>query len=149
MLMAEDRVNDLAREWKAVPDPDKPASESKVPFTDISNKTASDDQQAVVVKTFPEAGTPDVDHNITEIKVTFNKDMKDKSWSWCTTGKDAFPEINGKPYYMNDKQTCVLPVHLKARMKYAIWINTTTYKNFRDANGNPSIPYLLEFKTKQ
>ena len=41
----------------------------------------------VVVKTVPEAGATDVDPAITEIKVTFSKDMADKSWSWSTAAK--------------------------------------------------------------
>ena len=28
--------------------------------------------------------------------------------------------MSGKPHYLDDKRTCVLPVHLKAGMTYAI-----------------------------
>lgn len=46
----------------------------------------------VVVKTVPEAGAKDVDPKLTEIKVTFSKDMTDKSWSWSTLTKESFPK---------------------------------------------------------
>ena len=46
----------------------------------------------VVVKTVPEAGKDGVDPSITEIKVTYSKDMKDETWSWSTWGKDTYPQ---------------------------------------------------------
>ncbi|HEY2784094.1 MAG TPA: Ig-like domain-containing protein [Fimbriiglobus sp.] len=39
----------------------------------------------VVVKTVPVAGADDVDPKRTEVRVTFSKDMQDKSWSWSTS----------------------------------------------------------------
>ena len=102
----------------------------------------------VVVKTFPQAGASDVDPNVTEIKVTFSKDMADKTWSWSTASQDTFPETNGSPHYENDKRTCVLSVKLMSGTVYAIWINSENFKNFKDATGKPAVPYLLVFKTK-
>jgi len=103
---------------------------------------------AVVVKTFPEAGSHDVDPKMTEIKVTFSKEMMDGTWSWSTASKDSFPKINGKPKYLADKKTCVLPVQLEAGKTYAIWVNTGKFVNFKDADGKSAVPYLLVFKTK-
>jgi hypothetical protein len=102
----------------------------------------------VVVKALPEAGSDAVDPAITEIKVTYSKDMKDRSWSWSTWGSDTFPPTTGKPHYLDDKRTCVLPVHLKAGKTYAIWLNSENFGNFKDADGNTAVPYLLVFKTK-
>lgn len=67
----------------------------------------------VVVKTFPEAGADEVDPKLTEIKVTFSKNMQDDSWSWSTHSKESFPKTDGKPKYLADKRTCVLPVKLE------------------------------------
>src|SRR4051812_7830280 len=59
---------------------------------------------AVVVKTVPEAGDTKVDaRTIKEIRVTFSKDMGDKSWSWSQISKDSFPQTTGKPRYDTDK----------------------------------------------
>lgn len=102
----------------------------------------------VVVKTLPEAGTDQVDASLTAIKVTFSKEMKDGSWSWSTVSKDSFPEISGKPHYLADKRTCVLPVRLKPGTTYAIWVNGEKFGNFKDASGQPAVPYLLVFKTR-
>jgi RNA polymerase sigma-70 factor (ECF subfamily) len=102
----------------------------------------------VVVKTVPEAGVSDVDPNTKEIQVTFSQPMQDGSWSWSTASKDSFPQTTGKPSYKGDRRTAVLPVKLLPGRTYAIWLNSQRFRNFRGANGEPAVPYLLVFKTK-
>jgi RNA polymerase sigma-70 factor (ECF subfamily) len=111
---------------------------------DISVVTA----RPVVVKTIPEAGTSEVDPKLTEIKVTFSKDMLDASWSWVQLSKESFPNLDGKPKYLKDKRTCVLPVKLEPGHTYALWINDDRFDNFKDADGRSAVPYLLVFRTK-
>jgi len=101
-----------------------------------------------VVKTVPEAGAGDVDPNLSEIKVTFSKDMRDASWSWVMHSKESFPKMDGKPKYLADKRTAVLPVKLEPGKTYAIWINAAKLGNFKDTAGRSAVPYLLVFKTK-
>ena len=103
----------------------------------------------VVVKTVPEAGSADVDPKTTEIKVTFSKDMTDNSWSWVQLSDESFPKTDGKPKYLADKRTCVLPVKLEAGKTYAIWVNTEKFENFKDTDGRSAVPYLLVFRTKK
>jgi RNA polymerase sigma-70 factor (ECF subfamily) len=104
----------------------------------------------VVVKTIPEAGTGDVDPKLTEIKVTFSKDMQDGTWSWAMISEASFPKLDGKPKYLADKRTAVLPVKLEPGKTYAIWVNSgEKFNNFKDAAGRPAVPYLLVFKTKK
>jgi hypothetical protein len=103
----------------------------------------------VVVKTVPAAGAEDVDPKTTEIKVTFSKDMEDDTWSWTTLSKESFPKVTGKPKYLKDKRTCVLPVKLEAGKTYAVWVNSEKFENFKDADGKSAVPYLLVFKTKK
>ena len=103
----------------------------------------------VVVKTFPEAGADEVDPKLTEIKVTFSKNMQDDSWSWSTHSKESFPKTDGKPKYLADKRTCVLPVKLEPGKTYAIWVNSKKFGNFKDSEGQSGVPYLLVFRTKK
>ena len=103
----------------------------------------------VVVKTVPEAGSTGVDAKLTEIEVTFSKEMQDASWSWSTVSEETFPGIDGKPKYLADKKTCVLPVKLEAGKSYAVWVNSEKYGNFKDADGRSGVPYLLVFTTKK
>lgn len=102
----------------------------------------------VVIKTIPEAGSDDVDASATEIRVTFSKPMQDGSWSWSTASDKSFPETTGKPKYADDKRTCILPVKLEPGRTYAIWLNSQKFRNFKDSDGQPAVPYLLVFKTK-
>ncbi len=102
----------------------------------------------VVVKTFPESGASEVAPGEVEIKVTYSKPMKDGSWSWSTAWENSSPESIGKPKYMDDHRTCVMKVKLEPGKTYAFWLNSSNFKNFRDEEGHPAVPYLLIFKTK-
>jgi RNA polymerase sigma-70 factor (ECF subfamily) len=103
----------------------------------------------VVVKTVPEAGSTDADPALTEIRVTFSKDMEDGTWSWSTVSKDSFPATSGRPRYEEDKRTCVLSVKLAPGKTYGIWVNSQRFRNFKDADGRAAVPYLLVFRTKK
>ena len=101
-----------------------------------------------VVKTVPQAGAANVDPNLTEIRVTFSKGMRDGNWSWATVTKESFPKITVKPKYEKDKRTCVIGVKLERGKTYGIWVNSAKFKNFKDPQLRPAIPYLLIFRTK-
>ncbi|MGE3312640.1 MAG: HEAT repeat domain-containing protein [Limisphaerales bacterium] len=106
-----------------------------------------DEAPPVVVKSFPVAGSSDVDPGLSEISVTFSKTMIDGSWSWATWKQESFPEMSGKPRYQDDRRTCVLPVKLKPESFYAVWINSEKFRNFKDTRQLPAVPYLLTFST--
>jgi serine/threonine protein kinase len=102
-----------------------------------------------VIKTVPECGDVVVDaEKTTEIKVTFSKDMADKSWSWCQLSAESYPQTVGRPHYLEDKRTCVMNVKLEPHKVYAIWLNCEKFTSFQDADGHPAIPYLLVFQTR-
>jgi hypothetical protein len=98
----------------------------------------------VVVKTVPQAGDAKVDPSLSQIKVTFSKKMMDKSWSWA--GADE-AWVKGKPHYLADGKTCVLPVKLEPGKTYAVWANSPSFGNFKDRQGRSSLPYFLVFRT--
>lgn len=102
-----------------------------------------------VVKTAPQSGDMAVDAAMTkQISVTFSKEMTDGSWSWTQISKESFPQIVGKPKYLEDRKTCVAEVRLEPRKTYVIWINSQKYGGFKDMDGKPAVPYLLVFQTK-
>jgi hypothetical protein len=104
---------------------------------------------ASVVKTVPQSGDTTVDAaTTTRIKVTFSEEMMDGTWSWSQVSKDSFPQIIGKPKYLEDKKTCVIDVKLEPKKTYVIWVNTQKFVNFKDTDGNPAVPYLLVFQTR-
>ncbi len=69
--------------------------------------------------------------------------MLDKTWSWCYKDKDKFPQTTGQPYYTENSTKNVLPVRLVPNKEYIIWINTESFKNFKDKAGNPAEPYNI------
>jgi len=104
-----------------------------------------------VVKTIPQCGETSVDPRLSELSVTFSKDMKvtGHCWSWCAMRDDSFPALAGEPKYLADNRTCVLSVALEPEKTYAIWVNTDEYHSFQDPGGHTAVPYLLVFKTAQ
>lgn len=74
----------------------------------------------VVVKTVPESGAGDVDPKLTEIKVSFSKQMQAGAWSWAIVADENFPKLAGQPSCLPDQRTCVLPVKLGPGRTYAL-----------------------------
>jgi RNA polymerase sigma factor (sigma-70 family) len=107
------------------------------------------DALPVVVKTVPAAGAEDVDPATKEVSVTFSKKMADKSWTWAQDlGRGAaLPSGDNKPAFDKDQKTCSLAVKLEPNTTYAVWLNGGNFMSFVDADGNPSLPYLLVFRT--
>jgi RNA polymerase sigma-70 factor (ECF subfamily) len=102
-----------------------------------------------VVKTIPEAGSANVDPSLTEIRVTFSKDMMtERMWSVCQISKETFPQV-GDIHYASDKRTCVVPVKLEPGKTYVLWFNRGQFNSFRDTRNNPSVPYMLVFETRK
>jgi len=102
----------------------------------------------VVIKCVPESGSADVDAGLTEIRVTFSKEMRPAAWSWAMINRESYPGSSEASKYLEDKRTCVLPVKLQAGKTYAVWINSDKLQNFKDSKGMVAVPYLLVFKTR-
>jgi hypothetical protein len=103
-----------------------------------------------VIKTVPQAGDAAVDPALKEITVTFSKDMMtNRMWAVCQISKDTFPTTAGQIHYLSDQRTCVVPVKLESGKTYVLWFNRGQYNSFRDTDNNPSVPYLLVFKTRE
>jgi len=104
----------------------------------------------VVVKTVPMSGDTEVDAaKVTEIRVTFSKEMKDKSWSWSEiSAESALPIKAEEVKYDADGKTCIARVKLEPGKTYVSWINSEKFGNFKDKDGRPAVPYLLVFETK-
>jgi hypothetical protein len=102
-----------------------------------------------VVSTVPQTEALDVDPALTEMSVTFNKDMMTKDqWSWVMESRDTFPTVTGQASF-KDSRTCVLPVKLEPGKTYRVWINSQKNTGFRDVNNTPAAPFLLVFQTKK
>jgi len=114
----------------------------------VAEEITLDKARPVVIKSVPESGSAAVDPSITEIRVTFSKEMQPGGWSWGMIDKETYPGTSEAPKYLDDKRTCVLPVKLQPGKTYAVWINTEKLQNFKDVKGQIALPYLLVFKTR-
>jgi len=126
-----------------------PAMTSAIWFTTSGTRQAStrDTQAPRIVSIKPPIGAQDVSPGLTELRVTFNVPMQ-AGFSW-TGGGPQFPTIpdGKKPFWMEDRKTCVLPVALNPNTSYRLGLNSPSFKNFRSAQGVPLAPVVYTFKT--
>jgi hypothetical protein len=122
----------------------EPASKS----SDLGADTTLDELPPVIIRTFPVAGTREVEPGVTEIRATFNKDMTEGSWSWSTAWEDSTPAMLDQPRFESDHRTCVIKVKLEQGRTYAWWLNSERFHNFKDRSGRAAVPYLLILQTK-
>jgi hypothetical protein len=104
------------------------------------------DLPPVVVRSVPESGSREVPADLKEVRVTFSKEMRDRSWSWCNAGRFQGPPLSNV-HYDADHRTIVATAKLEPGKEYAVWLNTAGCNNFHDAAGHPAVPYLLTFQT--
>jgi len=100
-----------------------------------------------IVATSPLVGAKDVDPVITEITVTFDRDMAG-GFSWTGGGPEFPPSREDKKVQWREKRTCFLPVKLEAGHYYRVGINSKSHRNFRSAAGVPASPSAIYFTTR-
>jgi hypothetical protein len=111
-----------------------------------AGKTAID-APPVVVKTVPAAGSADLPAELTDIQVTFSKEMSARSYSWCRADGFDTPNLTDI-HFLDGHRTVAAKAKLEPGRTYAVWVNWESYQNFKDAQGHPAVPYLLVFQTK-
>jgi hypothetical protein len=108
-------------------------------------RSAPPDGPPTVIEATPDHGDTDVDPGLTEIRVTFDRDMAVGSHSWVG-GDPMFPKLQGKPTW-DGKRTAVLPVELQPNHTYWLSINNQQHNSFRSVDGVPAEPYPISFTT--
>jgi hypothetical protein len=99
-----------------------------------------------VVSMVPVNGAKDVDPGLTEIRVTFDRPMKDGSWAVVGGGPHC-PETTGRPSYDSKRTTWSVPVTLKPEWDYEFYLNRGQYDSFRSEEGVPLEPVHVSFTT--
>ena len=89
----------------------------------------------MVVETAPESGSTDADPKLTDIEVTFSKEMMAETWSWSTVSEDTIPEID--PWADGQE----FSVHRKPGQK-DVWMQMPS-KNIAFGSGCPVRGYSL------
>ncbi len=100
-----------------------------------------------LIEATPAAGSTDIDPKLTEIRVTFDRDMSE-GMSW-TGGGDTFPKLpdGAKAKWSKDGRTCTLPVKLEPDHEYKLGLNSLSHNNFQSKWGVPLKPMLYTFRT--
>ena len=100
---------------------------------------------AKVIETVPENGQQDVNPRLRQIRIRFDQDMNRQGYSVCGSGP-TFPKTIGKARWIN-KRTFVMPVRLEPNHDYELYVNSQSYKNFKNLRGQPAIVYPVKFRT--
>jgi len=106
------------------------------------------DLPPVVIDVVPKLGAANVDPGLREIRITFSKKMTDRSWSLTEGSKYAIPRVRGEIHYDRAQRTCVIPVELEPGKTYVWGVNSERFRNFKDTDGRPALPYLIVFRTR-
>jgi len=101
-----------------------------------------------VVSMTPANGAGDVDPKLTEIRVVFDRPMRDGGWAFVGGGAH-FPEVKGKPSYDRARRVLTLPIALKPDWSYEFWLNRGRFDSFRSAEGVPLRSVHVTFRTRK
>jgi RNA polymerase sigma-70 factor (ECF subfamily) len=111
-----------------------------------SEEVSFQDLPPVVVQTIPKSGATDVDPSLSEIRVTFSKEMRPRTWAIIEAPPAAYPDHLGDVRYLSGKKTWVIEVKLSPGKTYGIWLNQWEgISEFKDLVGRLAVPYLLVF----
>jgi hypothetical protein len=108
------------------------------------NKTEAKAPRVVSVN--PTDGAVDVDPALGQIRVVFDRPMRDNSWA-LVGSKTDLPETTGKPSYDSKRTTWTVPIRLKPESSYRFMLNSERFQGFRSADGVPLEPVTVRFKT--
>lgn len=111
-----------------------------------TEQTALAAKRPRIVSIVPANGDEDVDPELSEIRVTFDRPMQDGSWS-MVGGGPRFPEITGRPRYESQRSTWTVSVKLKPDWEYEFHLNRGRFNAFRSEEGVPLDSARVTFKT--
>ena len=99
-----------------------------------------------VVSISPANGASDVDPELDQIKVVFDRAMMDRSWS-LVGGPSSLPKVTGKPAYDAARKIWTVSIRLKPESDYQFMLNSDQFQGFQSAEGVPLEPVTVRFKT--
>ena len=99
-----------------------------------------------IVKMNFKNGSDQVDPNLRYLVITWDQPMAG-SYS-VAGGGPRYPEVTGK-YRWKSRKVFVMPVKLYPDYNYAFWLNSPSYKNFKNKKGESAKPTKVVFKTRK
>jgi Domain of unknown function (DUF4932)/Bacterial Ig-like domain len=108
---------------------------------------AIEENSPEVVSIEPGNGATDVDPTANVIKITFDRPMKEASWSLTGEGPQ-FPTTNGEPSFDRARKVFSLPVKLEPGKTYHFGLNGPSNYGFQSEDGVPLPPIVVSFTTR-
>ena len=95
----------------------------------------------------PKNGDRAVDPGVTELRLTFDRKMRDRSWGLIGQPADL-PANTGEPRYDETRTVLTFPVKLERNKQYHFWLNTTDMTLFRSEEGAGLEPVEVTLATR-
>ena len=110
---------------------------------------AQENRGPKIVSMVPANGAQDVDPELKAVVVTFDRPMRDQSWSVTTLGaQDKFPKVTGPLSFDTTRKIFTMPVELEPGKEYVFGLNSSQHRNFRGGEGIALTPVVVRFKTR-
>ncbi len=99
-----------------------------------------------IVAMAPANESTNVDPDLAEIRITFDRPMKDGPWALLGEGPHL-PEVIGAPKYDAEHRTLVVPIRLRPLWTYEFSLNSEQSRDIRCEKGVPLPPVRVRFAT--
>lgn len=100
-----------------------------------------------LISSTPSNGAVEVDPSLGELVFTFDRPMRDQSWSIVGQPEDQ-PKISGKPRYDRSRKQLTVPVQLEPGKTYRFALNSERFQGFVSADGVPLGPLEFHFSVR-
>ncbi len=101
-----------------------------------------------VIAMTPKNGATDVDPQLKEIRVTFDRSMDNGNWS-VVCEKKLCPKGAGMVHFDEECKVFTMPVRLEPDRLYRFWLNSSEFNSFRSKEGVPLEPVEVTFRTRK
>lgn len=95
----------------------------------------------------PPIGATDVNPDLTEVIVVFDRKMDRYRYAVCTMGNHCFPDILAEPSFDESATVFSIPVRLRPGTEYGFYLNAGQFTAFFDLDGNALFSTPCTFKT--
>jgi len=100
-----------------------------------------------LVSIVPANGAEDVDPSLGAMVLTFDREMRDQSWSIAGNPAEQ-PKIAGALAYDAARTVLTVPIQLEPGRTYRFWLNSPKFTGFKDKDGTPLLPVEVSFTTR-
>jgi hypothetical protein len=101
-----------------------------------------------VLEMMPANGDDRVDPELAEIRIRFDRKMRDRSWGLIGNPAET-PKARGAPRYDETRTVYTLPVQLERNKRYHFFLNAGDRTLFRSEEGAGLEPVEVTFKTRE